>query len=456
MARIAVVAPQSRLRDVLVALARVGTVELSGALPAASGEPLEALRRLQHRDRNGAVQPLVSPGPPDLAELERVGAADLLAGEVELSRRQAAAVPHGSFAALVGWVPAGELEELVARLEPLGAAAVELERPSWLEPPTLIAPRPRTRPFRPLVETYGSTRYADIDPTSFAAFSFVLMFGMMFGDVGHGLLVVAAALWLRSTRSARAASFRSVWPLVAAAGLAAALFGLLYGECFGPTGLVPTLWLDPVDQPERLLVAALVVGALLLAQSYAIGTVNRWRERGPGEAVLAPSGLAGTLVFLGGAVATGGLYLGSTALALVGAVPAAAGLLLLVAGHVLHAGRGPLALVQATIESVDSVVRIGASAISFTRLAAFGLVHAALGAIVWSAATAAWGGLAGSLLAVLVFVVGNAVAFTLELLVAGVQALRLEYYELFSRIFAGEGRAFAPWRVPVAVQKEES
>ena len=197
MARIAVVAPKSRLRDVLVALAGAGTVELSGAVPAASGEPLEALRRLQHRGRNGAVQPLVSPAPPDLAELERAEAVDLLAGEVELSRREAAAVPHGSFAALVGWVPAGELEELVARLEPLGAAAVELERPSWLEPPTLIAPRPRTRPFRPLVETYGSSRYADLDPTPFAAFSFVLMFGMMFGDVGHGLLVAALALWLR-------------------------------------------------------------------------------------------------------------------------------------------------------------------------------------------------------------------------------------------------------------------
>ncbi|HSB37650.1 MAG TPA: V-type ATPase 116kDa subunit family protein [Gaiellaceae bacterium] len=456
MARVAVVAPKERLRDVLVAVADAGVVELSGPLPAASGEPVEALRRLQHRARNGSVRPVVSPRTPDLAELERAGDADLLAGEVELSRREAAAVARGSFAALVGWVPATELDRLATQLEPLGAAALELETPSWLEPPTLLAQRRRTRPFRPLVETYGASRYADLDPTPFAAFSFVLMFGMMFGDVGHGLLVVAAALWLRATRSARVASVRSVWPLMCGAGLSAALFGLLYGECFGPTGLVPTLWLDPLDEPTTLLAAALVIGALLLAQSYAIGSVNRWRERGPGEALLAPSGLAGTLVFLGGAVAAGGLYLGSNALAYVGAVPAAAGLLLLVGGHVLHAGRGPLAAVQAGIESIDSVVRIGASAISFTRLAAFGLVHAALGAIVWSAATAAWGGVVGSLLAILVFVVGNAVAFTLELLVAGVQALRLEYYELFSRIFAGEGRAFAPWRIPVAVQKEES
>jgi V/A-type H+/Na+-transporting ATPase subunit I len=48
-----------------------------------------------------------------------------------------------------------------------------------------------------------------------------------------------------------------------------------------------------------------------------------------------------------------------------------------------------------------------------------------------------------------VFVGGNAITFSLEALVAGVQALRLEYYELFSRVFTGEGREFRPWKVAV-------
>jgi V/A-type H+-transporting ATPase subunit I len=94
--------------------------------------------------------------------------------------------------------------------------------------------------------------------------------------------------------------------------------------------------------------------------------------------------------------------------------------------------------------------------ISFTRLAAFGLTHAALGAIVWSAATAAWGGVIGSTVAVVAFLVGNVLAFSLEALVASIQALRLEYYELFSRIFAGEGHRFAPWHIPFALGREES
>ena len=55
-----------------------------------------------------------------------------------------------------------------------------------------------------------------------------------------------------------------------------------------------------------------------------------------------------------------------------------------------------------------------------------------------------------------VFLIGNAVSFALEGLVAGVQALRLEYYELFSRIFTAEGHQFRPWHIPTLSTKETS
>jgi len=90
------------------------------------------------------------------------------------------------------------------------------------------------------------------------------------------------------------------------------------------------------------------------------------------------------------------------------------------------------------------------------RLAAFGLMHAALSAVVFDAASALWGGLGRSVLAVLVFAVGSALTFSLEVLVAAIQALRLEYYELFSRIFAGEGHRFSPWHIPLESAKEET
>ena len=107
------------------------------------------------------------------------------------------------------------------------------------------------------------------------------------------------------------------------------------------------------------------------------------------------------------------------------------------------------------MELFDAVVRIGTNTVSFARLAAFGLTHAALCMIVWSATSALWHrGTASRLVAVVVFLVGNAVTFALEGLVAGVQAMRLEYYELFSRIFTAEGRRFRPWHVPIVSSKE--
>jgi V/A-type H+-transporting ATPase subunit I len=280
------------------------------------------------------------------------------------------------------------------------------------------------------------------------------MFGMMFGDVGHGLMLVLIALVLRRWSGRRFAGVRHLWPIVLAAGLSAMVFGLLYGEAFGPTGLLPTLWLDPLDEPIKLLVAALGVGAVLLVVSYVLGIVNRWRRGGLREALFAQFGVAGLLVFVGGLVVVGGVYESLPAVTVVGGIVAAVGLVLLALGLVLDAGRGAAAVTQATVEFVDAVIRLASNLVSFTRLAAFGLMHAAIGAIVFAGATALWGGVAGSIAAALVFVGGNLLAFALEALVTGVQALRLEYYELYSRIFTGEGHPFSPWRMTV-LQEEE-
>ena len=96
------------------------------------------------------------------------------------------------------------------------------------------------------------------------------------------------------------------------------------------------------------------------------------------------------------------------------------------------------------------MARVAANLISFTRLGAFGLMHAALGSIVLDGARSLWDtGPAGAVAGAVVFVAGNALAFALEALVAGVQAMRLEYYELFSRLFAGEGQPFRAWRIPM-------
>jgi V/A-type H+-transporting ATPase subunit I len=340
---------------------------------------------------------------------------------------------------------------LADRLAEIGAAAVPLPAPRGVEPPTVTHSGATHRAFAPLVETYTTVPYADVDPTVLAGLAYVVMFGAMFGDAGHGLLLLLLALLIRFGRLRRLASLRPHWLFVAGAGASSALFGLAYGEAFGPTGLVPTLWLSPLAQPVPLLVAGVGLGAVLLAGAYVLGTVNRVREGGWALALFAPSGLAGSLLFLAAGLATLAWYTHAAWWGISAAVLAAVGVGLAYVGLLAGAGGGAAGALQAGIELFDVVIRVGTNVVSFARLAAFGLTHAVLGAIVWEAAAGLWrrGGWT-VVAAVVVFAVGNVLSFGLEALVAGIQALRLEYYELFSRVFQLEGRPFRPWHVPTA------
>ena len=451
MSRVALVAPEGRLRDMLVVLARSGCAQLVGPLPAPQGEAVEALRRLERaQPHEEATEARLAEAGEDVQHLEHDGRRDLLAGEVEVARRVDAAVRREGFAGLLAWVPSSDLPALGEALAKVGAAAVELPRPRFTDPPTLLRSRRLARPFRPLVDTYGSSRYRDIDPTPFAAASFVFMFGMMFGDAGDGLLLLALGLWLRRTRQPRLQGVRRLWPFPVAGGALATLFGLLYGEFFGPTGIVPTIWLAPLDEPTKLLAAAVAVGAFLLAVSYGMGIVNRWRVDGPWAALTAPSGIAGFAVFGGAGFLALGIFTGVPAVLIVGALVVVGGVGLLFAGFVAEAGLSGAAILQSLIEVFDSVVRVASNLISFSRLGAFGLMHAALGSVVLDGTRGLWhSGVGGHVAAIAVFLVGHIASFMLEALVAGVQAMRLEYYELFSRLFAGEGEPFSPWRIHV-------
>jgi V/A-type H+/Na+-transporting ATPase subunit I len=454
MKRVALVAPEGALRDVLVRVADAGAVDFgqadgTGAAPGDTAGPGEAARRLR-RAGHPVPDAALSAIRPDLSALEQAGRYDLLAGEAELEAYAAAAVRRSGAAALAGWIPASRLTVLAAALAEAGGAVVPLPSPRGIQPPTLLAGRPLKRSLDQLVQTYGTVPYADINPSWLAWLGYVLMFGMMFGDVGEGVALVAAACLLRGGWPGWTRRFRGAWPFVGGAGLAATLFGLLYGECFGPTGIVPAAWLDPLSDPLTLLAAAAAVGVALLAGAYGLGAVNRWREGGWPSLLYAPSGIAGIAVFLGAGTATCGWYVHRDLLLAAGGGIATVGLVLAAVGFLADAGGGAAGTVQASVELFDLVVRLGSNVVSFTRLAAFGLTHAALGLLVWEGTRALWrhgGGF--TVAAVAIFAAGTALAFSLEALVAAIQALRLEYYELFSRLFVTQGRPFTPWQVPV-------
>jgi V/A-type H+/Na+-transporting ATPase subunit I len=459
MRRVALVAPTDRLRPVLVAVAESGTMQLEQAKETAGGRATEALERARRtRDAGTGVAaglpappaPLVLREAPDLAALEAQRRLDELAGEAELERMAGGAMQRGSVAAWVGWSPAADVEVMAGRLAHLGAAVVPLPAPKGVDPPTLIRGRGATRAFQPLVDTYATVSYRDLNPAALVGVAYVVMFGMMFGDVGHGLVLLAGGLLLGAGRFDSLRRIRHLAPFVIGAGLSSIAFGLAYGEFFGPTHVVPTLWLAPLSHATTLLAVAVAAGAALLAASYVLGTVNRWREGGAARALLALSGLAGGGLYLGLAVVGLGWWRHWLPAELAGGLLALAGAGLGALGLLAQSGGRGEGAVQAGVELFDAVVRIVANTFSFARLAAFGLTHAALCGVVWSGATGLWGrGALWAPAAALLFVVGNVLAFSLEGLVAGIQALRLEYYELFSRIFATEGRRFEPWHLAV-------
>jgi hypothetical protein len=201
MKRVALVAADDSLRDVLVRVADAAAVEigLADGEPGTAGEEAaagEAAQRLRHAGRpvTGAA---LSASPLDVDAAERAGRYELLAGEAQLEGYAARAVRRSGARALAGWIAADRLTAVTASVTEVGGAVVPLPNPPGVQPPTLVTGRPLRRSLSPLVQTYGTVPYADVDPVRLAWATYLLMFGMMFGDAGEGVVLLGVAATLR-------------------------------------------------------------------------------------------------------------------------------------------------------------------------------------------------------------------------------------------------------------------
>jgi V/A-type H+-transporting ATPase subunit I len=360
---------------------------------------------------------------------------------------------------LQGWIPAADSPVVERRLQEATRRRCVLEtsapgREEEDQVPVLLRSSPLLRPFERLVAGFGLPRYRELSPAPFLAASYLLMFGMMFGDVGHG--AVLAALGLAAVAVAR---WREVGLLLLPCGLSSALFGVVYGSWFGLARFRSlALWRDPLEgDPLGLMSLAIGVGVATISLGLALNVLGRLRHRDLLGALLDRFGLAG-LLFYWGALAS--LVWQRQRGTLPGPVPAV--LALLAAAwvlerplrHALHrrGARAPdpggAGLAAGLVEAFETLLVYLANTISFVRLAAYAMSHAALllAISLMARAVAGAGGEAG-LSTWLVVVAGNLVAILLEGLVAGVQALRLEYYEFFGKFFSGAGRPFEPFRL---------
>ncbi|HVV71373.1 MAG TPA: V-type ATPase 116kDa subunit family protein, partial [Verrucomicrobiae bacterium] len=396
----------------------------------------------------------------DLAERER----RLLEAEQGFPRT-------GSAILITGWVPADDASALGSRIRHItaGRCALETTPPEGSlldQTPVLLRHPSWLRPFDILVTAYGLPNYQEIEPTLFVALSYTLMFGIMFGDLGHGaILALAGAAALLVGRGRK---LRDLGLLLVCGGLSSMVFGLTYGSLFGvPAFKKRALWHDPLEgDPMTLMTFAIGLGVVLISLGLVLNIINRFRRGDLIGGFLDKFGLVGVWFYWGVLLLLGRFE----AIQARGLVPAAIGLFVVLPlmawclkeplEYLLHR-RAPASvepgcgLFAATTESLvgtfEAVLSYLANTISFVRLGAYAMSHAALLAAAFVMAAALRHSFAGGeSLGVAVIILGNIVAILLEGVVASVQALRLEYYEFFGKFFSGTGQAFEPFRLTSA------
>lgn len=376
--------------------------------------------------------------------------------------------PHTDQTVLVtGWVPEDEVPGVRRFLNDLtgGRCVVEAEGADDVpedQVPVLLRHRRLLRPFELLVAGYGLPGYRELEPTLFVGFTFLVMFGMMFGDVGHGAVLILGGL--AGLRFARSQKGSDAGVLLIFAGTASVLFGLVYGSYFGfePHGWA--LWHGPLEPQDTLLFMgmAMTLGLGIISLGLVLNIVNRLRRGDVVGGILDRFGVVGGVLYWAAVVLVFRALIqgrsdlnwlllpliGLAVLALLVKEPILYAISTRTGGH-HHATSFPMAVMESLIEVFETGISYMANTISFVRLAAYAMSHAAILLATFlvadevSRATGQFGGVIG----VVVIIVGNVVTILLEGVIASVQALRLEYYEFFSKFFSGRGRAFEPFRL---------
>ncbi len=363
------------------------------------------------------------------------------------------------FFILCGWMTKKDADKLGKQLEADPELFVTLESnpdrrmsvpPTKLKNPSLI------RPFEMFVRMYGLPNYYEFDPTLFVALTYSIIFGAMFGDVGQGLCLLVGGFALYRFKKMDLAA------IISCCGFFSTIFGFLYGSVFGFENWIPALWLRPSEAMTNLpfignlntvFVVTIAIGMGLILLTMIFSIVNACKAGDMGDALFDTNGVAG-FVFYGSLVAVVVLFMTGNKLpaAVVLVVMFLVPLLVIACKEPLtallekkkaHLEGGPVMfVVQGFFELFEVCLSYFSNTLSFVRIGAFAVSHAAMMEVVLMLAGAENGGTPN----LLVVVLGNIIVCGMEGLVVGIQVLRLQYYEFFSRFYKGNGKEFRPYR----------
>src|SRR5271157_36980 len=366
-----------------------------------------------------------------------------------------------------GWVPANRVTEFEQGLKGVSknilVESLAIQRAHLHENiPVVLHNAGLFRPFQTLVTTYGQPRYEEMDPTFLMAVSFPLLFGAMFGDIGHGLLLALLGVLLgsRSVRALR--SMANFGWIIAYCGVFSVIFGFLYGNIFGFENILKPLFIRPMNSILESMILAIGVGIVLLSIGYLVFIVNALMAREWGKLLFDHHGVAGLVLYwslIGLAVEVATKH-APVPLVILGIAALISGLLLtfselldrLVEGHrPLVDGDLPSYAAASFFELFEVLIGLLSNSISYVRVAAFAIAHAGLSAVVFILATLIspshgfgyW----------TVVVLGNLFIIGFEGMIVGIQSMRLEFYELFSKFFKGGGMRYEPLTLQPKIQE---
>lgn len=391
--------------------------------------------------------------------------------------RKMALVVGGRFS-FSGYCPSRSAKDLSASLDRLeGVQAVEVPVKPKNAPgdvPVKLRNNVIFKPFEMFVKMYGLPAYDGFDPTPYVAVTYCLMFGIMFGDVGQGLVVSLLGLILsKLTKNGLA-------PIMTRIGLFSAAFGVIYGSIFGiETIITPffhreNIWrfLGYKEQPESifqvattLLIAALGIGIVLIMLSMIFNTALNLRKRNLGEALFGVNGAAGLIFYVSLVAAAAGMFMFGVNL-----FNPAYIICLIVLPLVLIFFKHPLSnlvmgvkhsekvsvgnfIIENFIELFEAALSFLSNTMSYLRIGGFILSHAGMMLVVAQLAGTNVPGAEVTVGTVITYIIGNLLVMGIEGLLVGIQVLRLEFYEIFNRFYDGSGQSFRPIEISFSTEK---
>lgn len=198
-----------------------------------------------------------------------------------------------------------------------------------------------------------------------------------------------------------------------------------------------------------MLIATIAIGAIIIIFGMLLSVVNALKRGDKGEMIFGHNGIAGIVFYISMIIFALNMIFGWGIPGAVFTVLIIASVLMmymceplsnLIAGKKNWLPKQGMFYVENLFEIFEVVLSFFTNTLSFLRIGAFSIVHVGMMMVV--AVLAKGGGVGG----VAVMIIGNIIVMALEGLIVGIQVLRLEYYEMFSRYFTGRGKEFVSLR----------